>query len=69
MDWLGGLNAFAGSMADMFLGYVDNVLRGLTVLACDTVVGAPSSEFFFWEMVVDSPPPRSAAYASRLVTP
>jgi hypothetical protein len=35
-----GLNAFAGSVADMFLGYVDNVLRGLTVPLCDTRVGA-----------------------------
>jgi len=35
-----GLNAFAGNVADMFLGYVDNVLRGLTVPLCDTRVGA-----------------------------
>jgi len=42
-EWLGGLvglNALAGSVADMFLGYVDNVLRGLTVPLCDTRVGA-----------------------------
>ena len=38
-----GLNAFAGSVADMFLGYVDNVLRGLTVPLCDTRVRAPCS--------------------------
>jgi len=46
-----GLNAFAGSVADMFLGYVDNVLRGLTVPLCDTRVGAPSS-MIFWEVVL-----------------
>ena len=39
-DGLVGLNAFAGSVADMFLGYVDDVLRGLTVPLCDTRVGA-----------------------------
>lgn len=33
-----GLNAFAGSVADMFLGYAENVLRGLTVPLCDTRV-------------------------------
>ena len=43
-----GLNAFAGSVADMFLGYVDNVLRGLTVPLCDTRVGTTSSMFFFF---------------------
>jgi len=35
-----GLNSFADSVADMFLGYVDNVLRGLAVSLCDTRVGA-----------------------------
>jgi len=41
-----GLDAFTGSVADMFLGYVDNVLRGLTVPLCDTRVGAPPSIIF-----------------------
>ena len=40
-----GLNAFAGSVADMVLGYVDNILRGLTVPLCDTRVRPPSSSF------------------------
>lgn len=62
-----GLNAFAGSVADMFLGYVDNVLRGLTVPLCDTRVGAPFS-MIFWEAVVDGSPPCSLAYASKLVS-
>ena len=53
-----GLDAFAGSVADMFLGYVDIVLRGLTMPFCDTRVGAPSSMIsFFGKVVVDSSPP------------
>jgi len=62
-----GLNAFAGSVADMFLGYVDNVLRGLTVPLCDTRVGAPPS-IIFLGVVVDGPLPRSPAYASKPVS-
>ena len=64
-----GLNAFAGSVADMFLGYVDNVLRGLTVPLCDTRVGAPSSMKFFGKWLLIAPlTPRSPAYASKLVS-
>jgi len=65
-----GPNAFASSVADMFLGYVDNVLRGLTVLLRDTRVGGPPSFFFFWGVVVDSSPsmPRSPAFARKPVS-
>ena len=64
-----GLNAFAGSVADMFLGYVDNVLRGLTVPLCDTRVCAPfSMKFFAKWFLIALLPPRSPAYASKLVS-
>ena len=43
-----GLDAVAGCVADMFLGYVDNVLRGLTVPLCDTRVSACGCWCWCW---------------------
>jgi len=46
-----GLNAFAGSVADMFLGYVDNLLRGLAVPLWDTRVDAHLPLYIFLRVV------------------
>ena len=51
-----GLNAFAASVADMFLGYVDNVLRSLTVPLCDSRVRVLSSSPTYYRLFIYSRP-------------
>jgi hypothetical protein len=67
-----GLNAFAGSVADMFLGYVDNVLKGLTVPLCDSRVRGTLLAFFLsvreWSLrAPPSPQPRIRKQAGVLL--